>query len=104
MGALIRPELRIAFWVVSLNGPAQVALLRLVSPMTASVAAPVLLGVPPETEEVLTPAQARERYGYDRPRDAHLELRARQQAKVFGDGSKPSDEGILESQQILGRI
>jgi len=104
MEALIRPVLRIAFWVVSLNGPVQVALLRLISPMTVSVAAPVLLGVPPDRDEVLTPAQARERYGYDRPREAHLELRARQQAKVFGEGAKPSDEGIIESEPVLGRI
>lgn len=104
MDALIRPVLRVAFGVVSLSGQVQVALLRLLSPMTVSVAAPILLGVPPEREEVLTPAQARERYGYDRPRDAHLELRARQHTKVFGEGAKPSDEGIVESQPILGRI
>ncbi|WP_183101072.1 oxygenase MpaB family protein [Nocardioides pelophilus] len=104
MDALIRPVLRVAFGVVSLSGQVQVALLRLISPMTVSVAAPILLGVPPERAEVLTPAQARERYGYDRPRDAHLELRARQHAKVFGEGARPSDEGIIESQPILGRI
>ena len=104
MDALIRPVLRIAFWVISLNGPAQVALLKLLSPMTVAVAAPVLLKIPPTNAEVLTPAEARQRYGYDRPRDAHLELRARQRAKVFGEGVKPSDEGIIESQPILGRI
>jgi uncharacterized protein (DUF2236 family) len=104
MDALIRPVLRIAFWLVSLNGRAAVELLRLLSPMTVPVAAPVLLGIPPEHAEVLTPAQARERYGYDRPRDAHLDLRVRQQAKVFGEGARPSEEGIVESEPILGRI
>ncbi|WP_183095061.1 oxygenase MpaB family protein [Nocardioides stalactiti] len=104
MDALIRPVLRIAFWVVALNGPAQVQLLRLLSPMTVAVAAPILLRVPPERQEVLTPAEARERYGYDRPRDAHLTLRSRQHEKVFGEGGKPSEEGIIESQPILGRI
>jgi hypothetical protein len=90
--------------VISLNGPAQVALLRLLSPMTVPVAAPVLLEVPPTNPEVLTPAQARERYGYELPRDAHLELRARQHQKVFGEGAKPSDVGIRESEAVLGRI
>ena len=104
MDALIRPVLRIAFWVVSLNGAAAVQLLRLLSPMTVPVAAPILLRVPPQRAEVLTPAQARERYGYERPRDAHLELRARQHAKVFGEGAKPSEEGIIESEPILGSI
>ena len=104
MDALIRPVLRIAFWVASLNGSLAIELLKLLSPMTVPVAAPILLGVPPEREEVLTPAQARERYGYERPREAHFELRARQQAKVFGEGAKPSDEGIFESEPILGSI
>ncbi len=102
--ASVRPVLRVAFWLASLNGSVAVQLLRLLSPMTVSVAAPVLLGVPPENPEVLTPAQARERYGYDKPRDAHLELRARQHAKVFGEGAKPSEEGIIESEPVLGRI
>ena len=52
----------------------------------------------------LTPAEARQRYGYDKLAEAHLALRAKQANKVFGEGGKPSDEGIIESQQILGSI
>lgn len=104
MDALIRPVLWTAFWLASRNAYAQVQLLRLLSPMTVPVAAPILYGVPPERPEVLTPAEARERYGYDRPRDAHLELRARQHRRVFGEGGAPSEEGIVESEPILGSI
>ena len=52
----------------------------------------------------VTPAEARARYGYDLPRDAHLELRARQAARVFGEGAEPSDEGLIESEPILGAM
>jgi hypothetical protein len=59
------------------------------------------LGIEPERRETLTPAEARARYGYDRPRDAHLELRSRQRDKALA-GQAPSDEGIIESVPILG--
>jgi hypothetical protein len=60
--------------------------------------------VPPARAVVRTPAEARELYGYARPADAHLDLRTRQAAKVFGEGVPPSDEGIVESEPILGAI
>jgi hypothetical protein len=48
--------------------------------------------------------QERKRYGYAKPAEAHLALRAKQANKVFGEGGKPTDEGIIESQSILGSI
>jgi hypothetical protein len=68
------------------------------------VVAPALLGVPPETEEVLSPAEARRRYGYERPAEAHLAWRAQQAERVFGAGEEPSDEGLRESEAVLGRL
>jgi uncharacterized protein (DUF2236 family) len=68
------------------------------------VVAPIKLGVAPVNPEVVTPAQARIRYGLDRPADAHAELRSRQAARVFGAGTEPSDEGLVESEPILGRM
>jgi hypothetical protein len=53
---------------------------------------------------VLTPAEARERYGYQRPVDAQHDLRARQHARVFGQGAAPSDEGLVDSQTVLGSL
>ena len=102
--ALVTPVLKISFWLVERNVSAKLAMLRLLSPMTVPVAAPVLLGLPPRNPEVVTPAEARARYGYDRPRDAHLELRAKQAARVFGEGAAPSDEGLVESEPILGAL
>ena len=79
-------------------------MLRLISPMTLPVVEPIVRGIEPTNPEVVTPAEARARYGYDRPRDAHLELRARQAARVFGEGAEPSNEGLVESEPILGAL
>lgn len=101
--AVVRPVLRIAFFLAALNKRVELALLQVLSPMTVPVVAPILLGIPPATPETLTPAEARERYGYDHPRTAHAGLRARQAERVFTDHVSPSDEGIVESEPILGR-
>lgn len=97
----VRPILRTAFWLVSRSPRVELALLSLLSPSTVPVVAPMKLGIEPERRETLTPAEARARYGYDRPRDAHLELRSRQRDKALA-GQAPSDEGIIESVPILG--
>jgi len=96
--------LRISFRFVHVSSRLELLLLRLLSPMTVPVVAPVLLGVPPVNEEVVTPVQARARYGLDRPAEAHREFRERQAARVFGEGEAPSDQGLLESQEILGSL
>lgn len=100
--ALITPVMKAAFWTVRRSRRVEVALLSLLSPSTVPVAGPVLLGVAPRRPETLTPAQARERYGYERPAQAHLELRARQRAKALA-GQRPGDEVIRESEPLLGR-
>ena len=102
--ALVVPVLRMTFLVLHLSKRAELLVLGMISPGTVPVAAPVLLKVPPTHPEVVTPAEARERYGYDKPAEAHLEWRARQHDKVFGKGEAPSNDGLLESQPILGRL
>ena len=100
----IRPVMRVAFALANANKRIKLEALTFLSPMTRDVVAPILYGVPPEQPVVHTPAEARALYGYDRPADAHLELRERQRARVFGEGARPSDEGIVESEPILGSI
>lgn len=102
--AAVRPVMRVAFWLAQLNRRAELEMLSFLSPMTRDVAGPVLYGIPPRSPEVLTPAEARRRYGYDRPAEAHRALRERQAARVFGEGEAPSEEGIVESEPILGSI
>lgn len=100
--ALVTPLLKLSFRTAHLSSRLELLILKQLSPMTVPVAGPVLLGIPPRDPITLTPAQARERYGYDRPADAHHALRARQATRVFNDGEQPSDEGIVESEPILG--
>lgn len=98
------PVLRATFLGLGLNTSLQLYLLSILSPSTVSIIAPIFREIAPRNEEVLTPAEARERYGYQRPSEAHLEWRARQHEKVFGRGEAPSDDGLIESQQILGQL
>ena len=102
--ALVTLLLRVVFRTVHLSAKLELVLLARISPMTLPVVKPVLLGVPPTNPVLLSPAEARARYGYDKPAEAHLALRAKQANRVFGEGTTPSDEGIIESQPILGSI
>jgi uncharacterized protein (DUF2236 family) len=101
---LITPVMRIAFTLANLHPRLKLALLKQLSPATVPVVAPILLRVPPSQPAVVTPAQARERYGYARPAEAHLEWRAKQQARVFDQHTAPSDDGLVESEAILGSM
>ncbi|RJS46390.1 oxygenase MpaB family protein [Nocardioides cavernaquae] len=78
--------------------------LGMVAPRTLAIIEPHWQGLEPLSPEILTPAQARERYGYPKPADAHLELRARQHHRVFDEHLPPSDEGLIESQPVLGTL
>jgi hypothetical protein len=102
--ALVTPVMRVAFWLAQLSKRAELMFLRVLSPATVPVVAPILLGVPPQRAEVVTPAQARERYGYARPAEAHLQWRAKQHARVFDEHGAPSDAGLVESEPILGSM
>jgi uncharacterized protein (DUF2236 family) len=102
--ALIVPVMKAAFGVAALNAHLALQLLHRLSPSTVPVAAPVLFGLAPVNPETTTPTLARERLGLRTPAEAHLEFRARQRARVFDEGLPPSDEGIVESEPILGSI
>ncbi|MFF2083379.1 oxygenase MpaB family protein [Nocardia sp. NPDC058176] len=99
---LVVPPLSAAYTLVSFSARLELILLRLISPTTVDVAAPVLLGIAPQHPVTTTPRQAQERFGYAVPRQAHLELRQRQRDRVLNAGEQPSDEGIIESRPILG--
>jgi hypothetical protein len=101
---LITPVMKVNFRLAELNPRIKLFLLSLISPATVPVVAAVLMDVPPQNPETLTPAQARERYGYAKPSEAHLEWRERQKARVFEDGEAPSDAGLIESEAIIGSM
>ncbi|WP_182378748.1 oxygenase MpaB family protein [Nocardioides sp. WS12] len=100
----VRPVLRAVFAALTLSKGLQLRVLALLSPSTIAVVAPVFRGIEPTNPEVLTPTEARERYGFDKPAEAHLAWRQKQHEKVFGLGEAPSDAGLLESEPVLGRL
>jgi len=103
LDALIRPPMKLTFKLVHGNRRLELALLGQMSPSTLAVVKPVFMDVAPSRAETLTPAEARARYGYAKPSEAHREWRERQQARVLA-GQVPSDAGLVESQELLGAI
>ena len=104
LDAAVVPGLRLAFKVTGMSTRLQLMLLRIVSPNTVAVAAPVLCAVPAKDPVTTTPRQVQAELGYDPPTLAHKQFRDQQKTRVFGGGLAPSDEGITESEPILGSV
>jgi len=83
---------------------AQIAVLSMISPSTVPIAAPRILGIAAASEVTMTPREAQARYGLDAPAQAHLEFRAQQYERVFGQQQAPSDAGLTESQELIGAL
>jgi uncharacterized protein (DUF2236 family) len=103
LDVLIRPVMRLSFALVHANRHVELWFLGQMSPSTRRVMAPIFLDVPPRRAETLTPAQARVRYGYAKPSEAHRDWRERQQERILG-GQAPSDAGLVESEPLLGAM
>jgi uncharacterized protein (DUF2236 family) len=71
---LIRPVMRLAFRVGAMSKRLELLLLRLISPATVPVVAPMLSGIRPAQEETLTPASAFEHHRTPRPIDLYRSL------------------------------
>lgn len=80
--ALIAPIARVA----ALSPRLQLAALRLISPRTVPVVAPMLLGVPPREPVVREPAEARAALGHVAPREQYAALLA---ARARDEGPRP---------------
>jgi len=78
--------------------------MNMLAPQAVPVAAPAILRIPPVDPVTMTPREAQAKYDFDLPNDAHQDLRAKQYARVFEQGEKPSDEGLVESQQHIGAM
>jgi uncharacterized protein (DUF2236 family) len=80
--AAVRPWMRTQYRIVSSNTRLQLASLGMISPLTRPVVEPVLRGIPPEREEVLTPAEAFDRYETPRPIELYAQMRQGPEAPV----------------------
>jgi len=104
LDALVVPVMRISVRLARLSTRAQLQILARIAPSVVPVAGPVLLRIPPKTKEVLTPAQARARYGYAPPSEAHQQWRQRQRDLVLVESSAPDESAMHESESILGSL
>jgi uncharacterized protein (DUF2236 family) len=85
----IRPLMRLNFRLVDRSPKLKVLMVRLLSPATAPIAAPMLLGITPEREETLTPAEAFRRHGVPTPAELYSQLKA-DQTKIIYPPSAPA--------------
>lgn len=83
---------------------ARLTLFSLLAPQAVPIAAPAMLGIPPLSDKVWSVREAQEHFGFDIPSEAHQDVRAKQRDRVFVKGEKPSDEGLVESQQHIGEM
>lgn len=104
LDAAIVPPMSAAFTVISMSTRLQLILLRLLSPATLPIGTRVLRAIPARNPVTMSPREAQAHYGYAIPSEAHRELREKQAIRVFGEGQSPSDQGIVESEPILGSV
>jgi uncharacterized protein (DUF2236 family) len=100
----VRWFFRAVFELFTRNDWLYMKVAELIVPTTVPVVAHAILGIPAKSSVTMTPREAQARYGYDIPSEAHKELRAKQEERVFGRGEAPSDEGLVESQQFIGSM
>ena len=101
---LLTPVMKIAFRLGASNPRLMLATLKLLSPGTVPIAAPVLLGIPPANPVTMTPAQARERYGVLPPRDEYARFRAHVDSLTAAKREQAVGPQIDESVAILGAV
>lgn len=87
---LIRLPMRLAFRVAAISSRLQLQILRRISPSTVPVAAPMLLGIPAERDEILTPAEAFARHDVPTPAELYEELRDADGDEVVYPPSAPA--------------
>jgi hypothetical protein len=88
LDVVIPPALKAIFAALDKSAFVKVRLLGILSPQTVPIAGPMLLGIEPRSDEVLTPAEAFRRHRVRAPRELYEELR-HSQSKVLFTPSAP---------------
>lgn len=108
--ALIAPVMRATFRLVTVDPRLELRMLKVLSPSTVSVVAPVLLGIPPRRAETLTPAAARERDDILPPREEYARFRALVTEKLATRDDAAGDAAVVaaskadEFEAVLGPV
>lgn len=82
----------------------RLAFMKQIAPQAVPVAAPAIGGLPALSDKVWEVREAQAYFGFDIPDEAHLDVRAKQRDRVFLKGEKPSDDGLIESQELIGSL
>jgi uncharacterized protein (DUF2236 family) len=81
--AAIRPVMRLSFRLVDTSPKLKVLIVGLTSPATVPIAAPMLLGIKPEREDTLTPADSFKRHGVPTPAGLYSQLKVDQSTVIY---------------------
>jgi uncharacterized protein (DUF2236 family) len=99
--ALIRPVMRVAFRLGERSPRTKLALLGLLSPSTVSVAGPMLMGIKPHREVVVSPGDTFHPNGVQAPREMYAEL-AHDQSTVVFSPSAPVPAEVAAASAVHG--
>ena len=86
-----RPQLGLAF-------------MNWLAPQMIPIGAPAVLGIPPKSDRIWEVREAQAHFGFEIPSEAHPDFRAKQRDRVFGQGLRPLDDGLEESQAHIGTM
>ncbi|WP_202033112.1 oxygenase MpaB family protein [Nocardioides sp. WS12] len=102
--AIVQPAMRALMTAINSNIHLYDAVWSYLVPGVADILMPAVLGIPATNPVTMTPREAQKLYGYDPPAEAHLDLRRKQEQKVFGEHVAPSLEGLEESEEFFGHM
>lgn len=83
LDALIRPVMRTAMRAIERSPRVKLRLLGILSPSTVPIAGPALMGIPPRSDEVVTPEESFRRHGVPTPAELYAELGHDQSRAVY---------------------
>lgn len=101
---VVRQAMRALMTAINSNMHLYNAVWSWLVPGVADILMPGVLGIPATNPITMTPREAQKLYGYDIPAQAHLDLRRKQEQRVFGDHVTPSYEGLEESEEFFGHM
>ncbi|WP_265443779.1 oxygenase MpaB family protein [Flexivirga meconopsidis] len=104
MDAAVLAPTKLIHLVLAKSLNARMLLMGMLAPDAMETGAPAVLGLPAKNPITMTPREAQAKYGYDIPAQAHLAMRAKQQERVFKQHEKPSDDGLRESEELIGQM
>lgn len=95
----VRPVVRASMKLVARSPRLELAIIGLMSPSTVPVAGPVLMGIPPRTDEVVTPQESFRRHGVPTPAELYAQL-GHDQGQVVFPPSAPVPAAVAELYEV----